>query len=112
MNKFTVTELNNFCRVFRLPLKYPEGFCFCGGYVVKMQMVDWFNPVCPKDGYINDYPRILEGDELEVMREGIVSFIQGKVYMKEYFLNDHLVITDYGDTILVKNCGVSPKPDN
>ncbi len=44
MTRYVVTDMTNFMRIFRLPLQYPKGFCFGGGYSVEMQLVDWFNP--------------------------------------------------------------------
>ena len=100
--KFKVTQLNNFCRVFRLPLTYPEGFCFGGGYSVSIQLVDWFNPVPPKEGeYFCDYPIYLSCEENEELRKRLINFIKEKIYVKEYSNYKHFVITDYGDCFLV-----------
>ena len=42
---FAVDGWNNFCRVFELPEKYPDGYCFNGGHIVEFKLVDWFNPI-------------------------------------------------------------------
>lgn len=43
--KYQVNGFNNFCRVFRLPKVYPQGYCFGGGLPTTFVMVDWFCPV-------------------------------------------------------------------
>ena len=44
--KYTIDIWNNFCRVFMLPEKYCNDFCFNGGHPTNFQMIDWF---CPTD---------------------------------------------------------------
>ena len=42
--KFRVTDAHNFIRVFQLPNKYSSDYCFEGGHLVEIRLVDWFNP--------------------------------------------------------------------
>ena len=84
----------NFCRVFQLPLTYPSGFLFGGGKPVTFVLVDWFNPV---------YPEMLDKEvtheQIEELYKKLRDFIKGKVYYDSRFR--YLIITDYGDTMLV-----------
>ena len=43
--QYTVDGWNNFCRVFLLPNKFPNDYCFSVGLPVAFMMVDWFNPI-------------------------------------------------------------------
>lgn len=45
MSTYTVDGWTNFCRVFEVPEKFSNEFCFNGGIPTNFQMVDWFNPV-------------------------------------------------------------------
>ena len=49
MEAYKVDGWNNFCRVFELPNKFPNTYCFGGGVPVGFKMVDWFNPVSGLD---------------------------------------------------------------
>jgi len=74
-----ITDINNFCRIFELPLDYPEGFCFGGGRPVQFSMVDWFNPIPDEDisgGKIKGW------DEYVPM---LIDFLKDKMYVREGF---------------------------
>ena len=43
--EYQVDGWNNFCRVFEIPERYPNEYCFGGGIPVNFEMVDWFNPI-------------------------------------------------------------------
>lgn len=102
MKKFTITEMNNFCRILRLPTSYPEDYCFGGGHPVQCQLVDWFNPIPPKDGCsFDDYPRTIEADEMETIRGMLRDFIREKVYVTSYPTRKFILVADYGDAFLV-----------
>jgi hypothetical protein len=45
MSTYTVDGWNNFCRIFEVPKKFSNEFCFNGGIPTNFQMVDWFYPV-------------------------------------------------------------------
>lgn len=98
---FKITKNNNFCRVFKLPLQYPEGFLFAGGKPTTFLMIDWFNPVLPiSPDTPFDFPKILEGKELDEHRIMLIEFIKGKKYCIPGV--QYLVITDYGDALIIK----------
>lgn len=100
--KFVVTELNNFGRVFRMPFDYPSDFCFGGGHPIQVQLVDWFNPVPPDEGeYFVKYPKTLEGEELEKLRDRLREWLKEKVYVKANVHQKFILVTDYGDAIVV-----------
>ena len=106
--KFVITEMNNFCRILRLPTSYPEGYCFGGGYPVNCHLVDWFNPIPGKDGEIfNNYPRTIEAEEMESIREMLRDFIKEKTYVKSHPNHSFILVADYGDAFMVHAGGVS-----
>jgi len=85
------TEETNFCRVFELPLEYPEGFCFDGSKPVVMQMVDWFNP----------WPSYYDTDEPETWEEVVVLlrlWLEEKCYVRPG--RTYILITDFGESFV------------
>ncbi len=87
---------HNFCRVFELPVHYPEGFCFDGGKPVAMNMVDWFNPwpesiMFPKDKIPKNW------QECSELLQG---FLKDKRYVKTG--RQYLLITEFGESMLFK----------
>ncbi|MDD5053470.1 MAG: hypothetical protein PHO27_12115 [Sulfuricurvum sp.] len=95
-----VTEATNFMRVFRLPLQYPEGFCFNGGYPVEIQLVDWFNPFNPED-FWGEKTKELTPTGMEAHRNLLRDFIKAKGYVKQFTGYTFLAIADYGDAFLI-----------
>jgi hypothetical protein len=87
-----VTTDNNFCRVFQLPQKYPEGFCFDGGKPVTMKMVDWFQPIPVTDIINNDVK------PWEVYVPQLRKFLG----QKRYVLKDckYLLLTDFDESMV------------
>ncbi len=100
--KFTITEINNFCRILRLPNTYPGDYCFGEGYQVQCQLVDWFNPIPPKEGKsFDEYPRIIEEDEMEQIRQRLRNFIKEKCYVRSHLGHKFILVADYGDAFMV-----------
>ena len=89
--KYQVDGWNNFCRVFELPEDYPEGFCFCGGFPVNFQMVDWFNPVSDighpavsKDVWREEFGEIeVKEITLDELRDNLFPWLIKKQYIKQ-----------------------------
>jgi len=94
------SDLKNFCRVYELPDRYPDGYCFNGGLPVVMKMVDWFKPWPPS---MLDTP---EGyrtwDDVVPM---LKSFLRDKNYVKPG--KKYLLVTDF-DTSFVFSKDCSP----
>jgi hypothetical protein len=84
-----INDSNNFCRVFKLPTKYPEGFLFGGGKPVVMVMVDWFG-VFPPD-MLDDADRMWESG---AHKKALLEFLQQKRYIEAG--SNYLVLTDFG----------------
>ena len=78
----------NFCRVFELPDRYPEGFCFGVGKPVMMLMVDWFNPW-------PDNPDLKTWDDVTKL---LLPFLRKKVYVKPG--KRYILITDFGASLV------------
>jgi hypothetical protein len=95
---FTISEETNFVRIFRLPLSYPRGFCFGGGYPVNFQLVDCFNPFSTQEIYGSTH-KIIGGDEYENHIDHLRDFIGKKVYFERG--SRYLAIADYGDAFLI-----------
>jgi hypothetical protein len=86
---FEVSEEENFCRVFELPSRYPDDYCFNGPIACTMLLVDWFNPV----------PSNIPYETWEDCKQSIIKFIQTKEYVK---LNKkYLVITDFNTSFIL-----------
>ena len=69
-----LTHMNNFCRVFKLPDTFPGDYCFGGGQVTTMMMLDWFNPFSNDD--------IME-DIDEEMQNRLIKFVSAKEYISK-----------------------------
>lgn len=89
------TPETNFCRIFELPLHYPEKYCFGGGVPVEFRMVDWFNPVSD-----SMQEKDWETEIAPMLRE----FVTYKAYIRQN--RDYLLITDFGKVIFFSN----PRP--
>jgi len=85
MNTTKPTQDNNFCRVYELPDRYPEGYCFNGGLPVVMKMVDWFNPWPPSTIGGGSW----EDDVVPMLKE----FLRDKNYVKPG--KKYLLVTDF-----------------
>lgn len=104
--KYKVDGWNNFCRVFRLPLSYPEGFCFGGGRTVNFQMVDWFNPVpdIPQPAVSKEVWKEKVGDievkevHLAELQDKLIPFLQHKMYVKKGY--QYIVICNFGASFI------------
>lgn len=93
METIKITTATNFVRVFRLPDDYPSDFCFGGGHPVTMQLVDWFNPSDQNKEY--EFGDDEHKKHIEMLRD----FIKGKMYFDPK--HTYLLLTDYGDAIVV-----------
>jgi hypothetical protein len=111
--KYKVDAWNNFCRVFLIPEKYPEDYCFGGGHAVNFQMVDWFYPVSglgqpavPKEVWIKEVGEI---EVIEIthddFRVSIIPFLAGKSYVRQG--REYLVLCDFGAAIRFNSEGLS-----
>lgn len=92
MNRL-ITEETNFCRVFRLPKSYPNGFCFSGGFPVKFVLVDWFYPIPQEDIWNNEIKSWGE------YKKTLADFVSRKLYAQEGY--QYLLITDFGESIII-----------
>lgn len=92
--KMEITHENNFCRVFELPIKYPEDFLFDGPKPVRFFMIDWFNPIPRND---IDQSKLKNWSEYEEM---LKNFLGIKVYLKPNV--KYLLITDFGKSFIFK----------
>lgn len=95
---FTITANTNFIRIFRMPKKYPEGFCFAGGNPITFLLIDWFNPWRTEYFWEND-KKVISGSEIDESQNLIRKYIKEKIYYKEEF--QYLAITDYGDAFII-----------
>lgn len=111
--KYKVDSWNNFCRVFKLPKKYPDDFCNPAIPVV-FQMVDWFNPVTndklfnpgiSKEEWIKrfkvksfDLNIQIESDDLQ---KQLTKFLKNKFYVEKD--NKYLVICEFGFSFTFKS---------
>lgn len=99
---YKVDGWNNFCRVFELPVRYPEDFCFIGGHPVNFQLVDWFYPVpniqmagVSKEVWKKEVGEIkVEKIELEELEKTLIPFLQQKNYIKPK--RKYLVLYSFG----------------
>lgn len=89
MEKYKVTGLNNFCRVFQVPSEFPKGYCFGGGLDTNFKMQDWFNPVSIEWGGDSEQ----EVDAAEV-KESLIDFLNKKKYTTEG--KKYLVMCNFG----------------
>ncbi len=96
--KITVTQENNFIRIFRIPNEFPSDFCFGGDHPVNFQMLDWFNPISQEELW-SGKPKELTDKELEEYREAIREFIKVKNYYDPDF--KFLALSAYGDVFLI-----------
>lgn len=97
----------NFCRVFRVPSKFPgatRAHTYTREVSASFEILDWFDPIpYPDDGFD---VRTESGDlDFEKVRELTRNFLQKKVYFRAG--DTLLVITDYGDAFLVEKQGKS-----
>jgi len=93
-----ITQDNNFCRVFELPERYPNGFCFDGGKPVEMLMVDWFYPM-PSDVALS-----VTGKKMPTWDEHkkhLKEFVSKKNYIKKG--KAYLIITEFGESMIIGN---------
>lgn len=103
--KYEVDGWNNFCRVFELPEKYPNDYCFGGGHPVNFQMVDWFqpvagigNPAVSKEVWRENVGKIeIKKVSLDELQESLVPWLMEKQYVKPG--RDYLVLCDFGATL-------------
>jgi len=100
--KYQVDAWNNFCRVFELPITYPNDFCFGGGHPVNFQMVDWFYPIpevpqaaISKQAWEREVGPIETKEvDLEELEKTLIPFLMKKVYIKAG--RKYLVIYRFG----------------
>ena len=83
---------NNFCRVFLLPDKMPDDYCFGTKHGVIFEMVDWFNPISWDD--IRD-SKIASWDVYKIQIE---KFLKDKWYMVPR--RKYLIITDFNESFV------------
>lgn len=93
---FKVTKLNNFCRVFELPLVFSGEFCFGGPIPTTFYMVDWFNPVFPPAGIGGDLPESVDYDWIQ---ENTVQFVLKKPYIR--LGRKYMILFDFGASVII-----------
>ena len=93
-----ITQDTNFCRIFEIPMEYPEGFCFGGGISVQFKMVDWFNPI-PQEDIVND--KLKPWNEYIPM---LWDFLSKKTYVKNG--RQYLLITNFGECLLFSSLNI------
>ena len=100
--KYKVDGWNNFCQVFELPGKFPDGFCHGGGIPVNFQMVDWFYPVSdlPVPGVSKEVWKENVGEiktkviTLQELQESLIPFLSKKNYV--LLGRTYLVLCNFG----------------
>lgn len=103
---FKIDGWNNFCRIFELPEKFSEQFCFGGGIPTNFTMVDWFCPVsdipqpaCSKEVWKEKVGEIKTVEKTtEELREDLLDFLTRKIYIKDG--RKYLFISNFGATFL------------
>lgn len=106
--KYKVDGWNNICRVFELPNKFSDDYCF-NPIPTTFLMVDWFYPIEELD-----QPAVTKeiwkekGREIEVkevtiqeLYDMLVPFLRKKTYIKSS--HKYLVVCDFGATFLFTN---------
>jgi len=104
--KYKIDGWNNFCRVFELPEKFPNDYCFGGGHQVNFQMVDWFNPVAglgvpavPKEVWLKEVGPIETKEKtIEDLNNTIVPWLKDKRYVKEG--KSYLILFNFGASLV------------
>jgi len=89
-----VSNDTNFCRIFELPDKYPEGFLFSGAKPVTFLLMDWFYPIPSED---------IRGKKVKpwaYYAERLKTFIQGKLYARPG--KTYLLITNFGKSLIIE----------
>lgn len=105
--EYTVDGWSNFCRVFRIPRKFPSGFCF-DPIPVTILMVDWFYPVpelphpaITKEAWIEEYGTYeTKTISLQKLQEDLIPFIKKKTYYNPEY--DYLVLCSFGASLYIK----------
>ena len=93
-----ITGNENIIRIFKLPDKFPSGFCFGGGRAVNFQMMDWFNPI-PLE-YFWDYPtKTLSAEEMDNLRSDVRQMIKEKNYYDSK--SRYIALAEYGDVFFI-----------
>jgi hypothetical protein len=89
--QFVVTEQNNFCRVFKVPVTIHESFCFAGPIDIKFGLVDWFNPCF-----------LINENEKEVSEESLYNDLKPFIEKKPYYgYGKLLVLCDFGAAFII-----------
>ena len=106
--KYKADGWNNFCRVFRLPTSYPSDFCFGGGILVNIQMVDWFNPIpdlsiptISKEAWLEKYGKITSMEiDIEELEKELIPWIKEKAYIVKGI--KYLILYDFGGSTVLE----------
>lgn len=87
-----INELNNFCRVLKIPNELSSEFCFAETKPkVELTMIDWFNPLLKdKNGKLESWERA---------KPKLKKFVESKKYCVEG--SRYLILTDFGESIVI-----------
>lgn len=94
MNEFRITSDNDFIRIFIIPEKFPEGYCFDGPKPVDFPMIDWFQVFSG-----TSLPIMIGGKQYEEKKEEITECIKNKIYYHNNIR--YLVLTDWKDVFIL-----------
>ena len=96
--ELTISETQNFMRIFQVPVEFPEGYCFQGGKPTTFLLVDWFNPI-EQDKFWSGKTVTLNAEEIETHHKMARDFIKGKTYYNPHY--KYLALTDYNDAFFI-----------
>jgi len=98
--KFKVTYATNFMRILKLPDEFPSDYCFDGGHLIGVRLVDWFNPF-PQDELWAGESKELDSADPQYSEhvEKIKEFVKGKRYFEPK--HTYVALTDYGDVFVI-----------
>ena len=106
--EYSVDGWNNFCRIFEMPAKFSNEYCFGGGIDTNFKMVDWFYPIGGLDApaISKEAWKVRVGDyeskkiTLTGLRDNLAPFILNKAYIKKG--REYLFLSNFGASFILK----------
>lgn len=104
---YEIDMWSNFCRVFKTPMEFPDGYCFNGPKPVDYKMVDSFNPYDIGSPAVSKEMWVKEVGEIEIIkrtdsqvRKHLEEFLLQKFYIEEGV--EYLVVCNFGCSFVIK----------